>query len=65
MNLTDIIILSLVAVAFVAVIIRVLKKGSCGDCAQGGSCRSSKHKGGCPAMKGVDEIERELSKGVH
>ncbi|MDY4041453.1 MAG: hypothetical protein SOY67_05060 [Collinsella sp.] len=63
MNPTDLIILALIAVAFVAVCVRVRRKGSCGDCASAGSCSSS-HKKSCPAMKGVDQVERELSRGV-
>ncbi|MBE6469901.1 MAG: hypothetical protein E7001_08175 [Coriobacteriaceae bacterium] len=63
MNPVDIIILALVAIAFVAVCLRVRRKGSCGDCSSAGTCSAS-HKRSCPAMKGVDQVERELSRGV-
>lgn len=59
----DIIILGLVAIAFVAVIVRVRRKGTCGDCAQGGSC-SHARGGSCPAAKGVDTVADELGRGV-
>ena len=36
MSLIDIVILAVIAVAFVAVCIRIKRKGSCADCAQGG-----------------------------
>ena len=34
----DIVILLLVAIAFVAVCVRIYRKGTCADCAQGGVC---------------------------
>lgn len=59
----DIIILALIAVAFVAVCVRVRRKGSCADCAQGGTC-SHAHTGDCPALKGVDQVANELGRGI-
>lgn len=75
----DIIVLLLIAVAFVAVCVRMHRKGSCADCAQGGyctgHCSSGKKKGHlgpkkstgpatCAALKGVDRVAEELSRGV-
>ncbi len=66
MGVFDIIVLALIAIALVAVVRRVRKKGTCGDCAQGGSCDHAKHSSGsCPAMKGVDKVADELGRGVH
>ena len=67
MHLIDIVILALIAVAFVAVCVRTYRKGSCADCAQGGYCTGHcgpNHKKHCAALKGIDEVERELSQGV-
>ncbi len=65
MGLLDIIILVAIAAAFVAVVLRVRKKGACADCAQGGSCEHARRgSGSCPAMKGVDEVADELGRGV-
>ena len=50
----DIIVLLLIAVAFVAVCIRMYRKGSCADCAQGGYCTghcSSGKKRGYSAVR--------------
>lgn len=63
----DFVILLLIAVAFVAVCVRVHRKGSCADCAQGGYCTghcSPDHKKSCAALKGIDRVEEELSHGV-
>ena len=75
----DIIVLLLIAVTFVAVCVRMHRKGSCADCAQGGyctgHCSSGKKKGHlgpkkntgpatCAALKGVDRVAEELSRGV-
>ena len=60
-------VLILVGIAFVAVCIRTWRKGTCGDCVQGGYCVghcSPKTKKSCPAVKGVDQVEEELSRGV-
>ena len=66
MGIADIVILVLVAAAFVAVCLRIKRKGSCADCSQGGSCSHAKHgSGSCPAMKGVDKVADELGRGVH
>ena len=67
LSLADIIVLALVAVAFVAVCVRVRRKGSCADCASAGVCTghcSSSTKKSCPAMKGVDAVARDLGEGV-
>lgn len=69
----DIIVLIVIGIAFVAVCVRMYRKGSCADCVQGGSCgghcQSGKHgrKNGaatCAALKGVDEVAAELGRGV-
>lgn len=67
MSPIDIVLLVAIGAAFVAVLVRVKRKGTCGDCSSSGSCSghcSSKQKGCCPAAKGVDAVERELSRGV-
>ncbi len=67
MSLIDIVILAVIAVAFVAVCIRIKRKGSCADCAQGGTCGghcSNAQKKSCPACKGVDKVVEDLSRGV-
>lgn len=67
MNLVDIVILALVATAFVAICLRARRKGSCADCAsaQGcpGSCPSGR-QGLCPAARGVDAVAERLGRGV-
>lgn len=63
----EIIVLLLVAVAFVAVCIRTRRKGVCADCAQGGSCGGNCSHGdgkSCAALKGVDKVTEELGRGV-
>ena len=76
----EIIVLLVIAVAFVAVCVRMWRKGSCADCAQGGyctgHCSTGKKKGlfgrkkagnapaECAALKGVDKVAEELSRGV-
>lgn len=69
----DIIVLIVIGIAFVAVCVRMYRKGSCADCIQGGSCGGHcqggkrKHKGGaatCAALKGVDKVAAELGRGV-
>lgn len=67
MSLIDIVILAVIAAAFVAVCIRVKRKGSCADCAQGGTCGghcSGAQKKSCPACKGVDKVAEDLGRGV-
>ena len=67
MSLIDIVILAVIAVAFVAVCIRIKRKGSCADCAQGGACGghcSSAQRKSCPACKSVDQVAEELGRGV-
>ena len=75
----DIIVLLLIAVAFVAVCVRMYRKGSCADCAQGGYCtghcssgkkkrlfgrKRAQEQPTCAALKGVDQVAAELSRGV-
>lgn len=67
MGFVDIILLALIGVAFVAVIFRIRRKGTCGDCASAGSCSGhcgSGRKKSCPAMQGVDAVEEKLSRGI-
>lgn len=67
MSPADIVILALIAVAFVAVCLRIRRRGACADCAEGGTCtghRSSAQKKSCPACKGVDAVTEELGRGV-
>ena len=61
----EIVVLLVVAVAFVAVCVRMWRKGSCADCAQGGACTGhcGKEKS-CTAVKGVDEVAAKLGRGV-
>lgn len=68
MGLIDIVILAGIAAAFVAVCVRVRRKGACADCSQGGTCSGhcgSAGKKGCPALKGVDAVADDLGRGVH
>ncbi len=63
----DIIILALIAAGVVAVFLRVRRKGTCADCAQGGSCSGhcgTSKRASCPALKGVDTVADELGRGV-
>ncbi|MBM6754938.1 hypothetical protein H6A18_00070 [Collinsella tanakaei] len=63
----DFIILAIIAVAFVAVCIRIKRRGSCADCGSVGSCSghcSASQKKSCPACKGVDRVASELGRGV-
>ena len=67
MGPVDIIILALIAVAFVAVCVRLHRKGSCADCAQAGACTghcSTSEQASCPALKGVDAVAERLGRGV-
>ena len=34
----DIVVLAVIGIAFVAVCVRIYRKGTCADCAQGGAC---------------------------
>ena len=63
MSPIDIVLLVLIGAAFVAVLVRAKRRGTCGDCSSSGHC-SSKQKSCCPAVKGVDAVEKELSRGV-
>ena len=61
MGLADIVILALIAAAFIAVVLRARKKGVCADCSEAGSCA---HKGSCAAHMDPEEIARRLGKGL-
>ena len=48
----DIVILLLIAIAFVAVCVRIYRKGTCADCAQGGVCTGHcSNKKTCATLK--------------
>lgn len=67
MSPIDIILLVAIGAAFVVVLMRIKRKGTCGDCSSSGSCSghcSSRQKSCCAATKGVDAVERELSRDV-
>lgn len=79
MALIDIVVLAVIAVLFGLVCLRIWRKGTCADCAQGGYCTGHEcgthghprkkgklfaKKTTCPAVKGVDQVAAELSKGV-
>lgn len=67
MSLIDIVILAVIAVAFAAVCVRIKRKGSCADCAAGGTCSghcSPRRQKSCPACKGIDQVAEELGRGV-
>ena len=71
MGLADIIILALIAAAFVAVCVRIKRKGTFGDCSEAGTCSGhcSSHciprrQANCPACKGVDKVAEDLRRGV-
>ena len=52
--------------AFVAVCVRIYRKGTCADCAQGGVCTGHcSNKKTCAALKGVDKIAEDLGRGIH
>ena len=61
----DIVILLLVAIAFVAVCVRIYRKGTCADCAQDGVCTGHcSNKKMCAALKDVDKIAEDLGRGI-
>lgn len=70
MSAIDFVILTLVAVAFIAVVRRICKKGTCADCASAGSCSgscsscSSSGHAACPACEGVDRVAEKLARNV-
>lgn len=71
MGLADIIILALIAAAFVAVCVRIKRKGTCADCSEAGTCSghcsshcSPRKQASCPACKGVDKVAEDLRRGV-
>ncbi len=71
MGVADIVILLLVAAAFVAVVIRVKRKGVCADCAESGSCgghcghcSSGADGASCPAALAPDDLDEKLGRGL-
>ena len=61
----DIVVLAAIGIAFVAVCVRVYRKGTCADCAQGGVCTGHcSNKKTCAALKGVDKIAEDLGRGI-
>ena len=57
----DIVVLAVIGIAFVAVCVRIYRKGTCADCAQGGVCTGHcSNKKTCAALKGVDKIAEDL-----
>lgn len=70
MSPIDIILLAVIGAAFIAVVLRIRHKGTCGDCGSTGSCSgscsgcSASRRGGCPAAEGADEIADRLGCGL-
>lgn len=70
MSPIDFVILALIAVAFIAVVRRIRKKGTCADCASAGSCSGScshcptSSQAACPASEGVDRVAEKLARNV-
>lgn len=70
MSAIDFVVIALIAVAFGAVVVRVRKKGTCGDCAQAGSCGgscagcSTSKCATCPACEGVEQTVKKLGRGI-
>ena len=71
MGIADVIILAIIAVAFVAVCVRIKRKGTCADCSEAGSCSghcdahcSPRRQKSCPACKGLDKVAEDLGRGV-
>ena len=61
----DIVVLAVIGIAFVAVCVRIYRKGTCADCAQGGVCTGHcANKKTCAALKGVDKIAEDLGRGI-
>ena len=61
----DIVVLAVIGIAFVAVCVRIYRKGTCVDCAQGGVCTGHcSNKMTCGALKGVDKIAEDLGRGI-
>ena len=62
----DIVVLAVIGIAFFAVCVRIYRKGTCADCAQGGVCTGHcSNKKTCAALKGVDKIAEDLGRGIH
>ncbi len=57
-----------VAVSGTAIVtgrVRIYRKGTCADCAQGGVCTGHcSNKKTCAALKGVDKIAEDLGRGI-
>ena len=53
----DIVVLAAIGIAFVAVCVRIYRKGTCT-----GHCSNKKT---CAALKGVDKIAEDLGRGIH
>lgn len=68
MSPIDIILLAVIGAAFIAVVLRIRHKGTCGDCGSTGSCScsgcSASRRGSCPAAEGADEIADRLGRGL-
>ena len=61
----DIVVLAVIGIAFVALCVRIYRKGTCADCAQGGVCTGHcSNKKTCAALKGVDKIAEDLGRGI-
>ena len=61
----DIVVLAVIGIAFVAVCVRIYRRGTCADCAQGGVCTGHcSNKKTCAALKGVDKIAEDLGRGI-
>ena len=52
----DIVVLAVIGIAFVAVCVRIYRKGTCADCAQGGVCT-----GHCSNKKTCAALEEGLA----
>lgn len=60
----DIVVLAVIGIAFVAVCVRIYRKGTCADCAQGGVAQDIAPTKTCAALKGVDKIAEDLGRGI-
>ena len=61
----DIVVLAVIGIAFVAVCVRIYRKGTCVDCAQGGVCTvHCSYKKTCSALKGVEKIAEDLGRCI-
>ncbi len=61
----EIVVLLLVGATFVAACVRMWRRGTCADCAQGDVCTGHcGKKKTCAAVRGVDQVASDLSRGV-